>query len=548
MRFLEGVEENFRFMVLEVTKQVENTLKVIENPDPALVAKIESRDDYIDNLKSVIENKCFSRIHTGFGGDKRAIDLARAVNIITSNLERLADHAVNIVMQSQYLRDPHFIKRYDYKAFFSEITKALRLVVKALYNQDITLAFKICRAEVTLDALFKANFDVILKDLRKGESPENCITAHNIFRYLERMGDTILNIGEAIIFAAVGEKFKIHQYEALKETLGELGREVPISDGEFHSIWGTRSGCRIGKVEGARQGARTSGVLFKEGNAEKLRCETENIRRWEAIMAGLPPKVQAFHVDGDSASMLMEYLGGCTYQEVVLSGAPEIAANATFILEQTVRQLWQETRTDRTVKAGYVKQLTQRLDDVYRMHPSFRTPAMEMAGVPVAGFEALLERTAELEVLFEAPFSVFIHGDFNINNIVYNHEEQRIHYIDLHRSKDTDFVQDVSVFLISNFRMPVLDSLLRTRLDDVMKEFLSFARAFAVESGDTTFEVRLTLGLIRSFITSSRFEFNHRFAKEMFHRGVYLMRKLEAHRQSGKPWEGFVLPDDVLIY
>lgn len=548
MRFLEGVEENFRFMVLEVTKQVENTLKVLENPDPALVAKIESRDDYIDNLKSVIENKCFSRIHTGFGGDKRAIDLARAVNIITSNLERLADHAVNIVMQSQYLRDPHFIKRYDYKAFFSEITKALRLVVKALYNQDITLAFKICRAEVTLDALFKANFDIILKDLRKGESPENCITAHNIFRYLERMGDTILNIGEAIIFAAVGEKFKIHQYEALKETLGELGREVPISDGEFHSIWGTRSGCRIGKVEGARQGARTSGVLFKEGNAEKLRCETENIRRWEAIMPGLPPKVQAFHVDGDSASMLMEYLGGCTYQEVVLSGAPEIAANATFILEQTVRQLWQETRTDRTVKAGYVKQLTQRLDDVYRMHPSFRTPFMEMTGVPVAGFEAMLERTAELEALFEAPFSVFIHGDFNINNIVYNHEEQRIHYIDLHRSKDTDFVQDVSVFLISNFRMPVLDSLLRTRLDDVMKEFLSFSRAFAVESGDKTFEVRLTLGLIRSFITSSRFEFNHRFAKEMFHRGVYLMRKLDAYRQSGKPWEGFVLPDDVLIY
>lgn len=548
MRFLEGVEENFRFMVLEVTKQVENTLKVIENPDPALVAKIESRDDYIDNLKSVIENKCFSRIHTGFGGDKRAIDLARAVNIITSNLERLADHAVNIVMQSQYLRDPHFIKRYDYKAFFSEITKALRLVVKALYNQDITLAFKICRAEVTLDALFKANFDIILKDLRKGESPENCITAHNIFRYLERMGDTILNIGEAIIFAAVGEKFKIHQYEALKETLGELGREVPISDGEFHSIWGTRSGCRIGKVEGAAQGARSSGVLFKEGNADKLRCETENIRRWESIMPGLPPKVQAFHVDGDSASMLMEYLGGCTYQEVVLSGAPEIAANATFILEQTVRQLWQETRTDRTVQAGYVKQLTQRLDDVYRMHPSFRTPPMEMTGVPVAGFEALLARTAELEEGFEAPFSVFIHGDFNINNIVYNHEEQRIHYIDLHRSKDTDFVQDVSVFLISNFRMPVLDSLLRTRLDDVMKEFLSFSRAFASENNDATFEVRLALGLVRSFITSSRFEFNHRFAKEMFHRGVYLMRKLDLHRQSGKPWEGFVLPDDVLIY
>jgi phosphate uptake regulator/tRNA A-37 threonylcarbamoyl transferase component Bud32 len=548
MRLLEGVEENFRFMVLEVTKQVENTLKVLEKPDPAMVAKIESRDDYIDNLKSVIENKCFSRIHTGFGGDKRAIDLARAVNIITSNLERLADHAVNIVMQSQYLRDPHFIKRYDYKAFFTEIIKALRLVVKALYNQDVTLAFKICRAEVTLDALFKANFDIIMADLRKGESPENCITSHNIFRYLERMGDTIQNIGEAIIFAAVGEKFKIHQYEALKETLTELGQEVPISDGEFHSIWGTRSGCRIGKVEKERQGGRSSGVLFKEGNADKLRREAENIRRWEAIMPGLPPRVQAFHVDADSASMLMEYLGGCTYQEVVLTGAPEIAANATFILEQIARQLWTQTREDKPVRAEYISQLRQRLDDVFRMHPSFRTQQMELAGEHVPAFEELVEEIASLEAQFEAPFSVFIHGDFNINNIVYNHEEQRIHYIDLHRSKDSDFVQDVSVFLISNFRLPVLDSLLRSRLDRVMREFLAFAREFAAETGDTTFEVRLTLGLIRSFITSSRFEFNLRFAREMFMRGVYLMRKLMDHKQSGKPWQGFVLPENVLIY
>lgn len=28
-----------------------------------LVAKIESRDDYIDNLKSILEERCFSRIH-----------------------------------------------------------------------------------------------------------------------------------------------------------------------------------------------------------------------------------------------------------------------------------------------------------------------------------------------------------------------------------------------------------------------------------------------------------------------------------------------------
>ena len=52
----------------------------------------------------------------------------------------------------------------------------------------------------------------------------------------------------------------------------------------------------------------------------------------------------------------------------------------------------------------------------------------------------------------------------------------------------------------------------------------------------------------RSFITSSRFEFNHRFAKEMFLRGTYLMRKLVAYENSGRPWDRFALPDGVLVY
>lgn len=549
MRFLEGIEENFRFMVLEVTKQIEAAKRVLDNPDPATIIRIENRDDYIDNLKSVLENKCFSRIHTGFGGDKRTLDLARAVNIITSNLERLADHAVNVVMQVQYLRDPAFPRRYDYPAFFTEVEKALSLVVRALYHQDIALAFKICRCEVKLDALFKTNFDKILADLRKGESPENCITCHNILRYLERMGDTILNIGEAIIFAAVGEKFKIHQYQALKGSLSELGQQAPISDGEFQSIWGTRSGCRIGRVEGDdKKNIRTSGVLFKEGNAVKLSAEMANIERWEAIQPGLPPKVQAFSVDGDSASMLMEYLGGCTYQEVVLTAAPELVNNATFVLEQTVRHLWQETRRDTPFPAGFMAQLQGRLEDVFRMHPAFRTGQLELAGREVPGFEELLAELVILEKSLIAPFTVFTHGDFNINNIVYCHDEERIHYIDLHRSKDADYVQDVSVFLVSNFRLPVLDVDMRARLNWVIHSFLPIARQFAAEMGDTTFEARLALGLIRSFITSSRFEFNHRFSKDMFLRGVYLMRALLEYQRSGRSWDTFTLNDDVLDY
>ncbi len=545
MKFLEGIEENLRFMVLEVTRQVENTLACLENPDPALIAKIESRDDYIDNLKSVIENVCYSKIHGPNGAYKPAVDMARAVNIVSSNLERVADHAVNIVMQVQYLSDPDFIKRYDYLAGFHEVDKALGIIVKALLSQDIPLAFKICRAEFNLDAIFKDNFDRILIDLRKGESPENCITSHNIFRYLERMGDSILNIGEAIIFAAVGEKFKIHQYQALKDTLAQRGAEVPITKGEFQSIWGTRSGCRIGKVPD-KPGSASHGVLFKEGNARKIIQEKDNIERWEKILPGLPPRVQGFQSEGDSASMLLEYLGGCTLQQVVLSVEGEIAGNAVFLAEQTMGLLWEKTMKPGTVSAGFIRQLHARLEDVFRLHPEFDTPPRTIGDLEIWSFAELLEATAEIEKQLPAPFSVFIHGDCNINNIIYDHVGQRIHYIDLYRSKDTDYVQDVSVFLVSNYRLPIMDQTMRKRPNQVISHFLNFAREYARAHGDDTFEARLALGVIRSFVTSTRFEFNREFAKDMFLRGVYLMTRILAH--AGSPWTEFRLPDRVLYY
>ncbi len=545
MRILEGIEENFRFMVLEVSKQVSSALLVVERPDPERIKRIESRDDYIDNLKSVIENACWGRIHGSRDGNKRTLDLVRAANIININLERIADYAVNIVSQVQYLTDPNFIRRYAYRDPFVDVDKALGLVFGALTRQDVRMALRICRAEFALDDHFKTAFDAILADLRRGESPENAISSFNIFRYLERMGDALLNIGEAVIFAALGEKLKIHQYQALQDSLGQGDDGPPISPGEFHSIWGTRSGCRIGRV-GEEHGSRSKGVLFKEGNAAKLAREKENIERWERLSPGLPPGIQAFQTDGDSASMLLEFLGGCNLQQVVLTSDREIVENACFLITQTVGGLWEQTRTRQPVPADFMAQMRSRLDDVLRLHPQFAAGEKRLGTVTVPSLSELLAAAAEAETGLGAPFSVLLHGDFNLNNIVYDHTAQRIHYIDLHRSRDGDYVQDTAVFLASNFRLPVFEIQLRARLELVMRRFLEFARGFAAEQGDAAFEARLTFATARALATSARFEMNRGFAQELFHRGTYLLSRAVAH--AGRPWEELTFPDAVLVY
>lgn len=548
---LEGVKQNFRFMILEVIKQVEDTNKALRKATPELLEKIENRDDYIDNQKSVIENYCFSRIHSARSLDKRSIDMLRALNIISNNLERIGDYCVNIVGQIRHLRDPKFPERYNYDAFFKELNEALSILADALFERDISLAFRICRAEHNLDELYKSVFDRILSELKSGRNTENLVTSHLMFRYLERMGDSLLNVGEAIIFAVVGEKFKIHQYEALKDALAASGSELPASEVEFQSIWGTRSGCRIGRVQ--TDGKRSSrGAIFKEGNRKKLLLEKDNMEAWERIRPGLAPKILAFKDEEPSASLLVEYLSGCTLQDVVMFSTQDVVENAVFLLENTVREVWNATLKTETVPAGYVAQALKRLPDVFRLHPDFDRPSMDIGGLRLPTTQEMLSEAEAIEVQSAAPFSVFIHGDFNLNNVVYDNVSQAIHYIDLHRSKQFDYVQDATVFLVSNFRLPVMERDVRLRINWVVREFLRFSREFAAEHGDTTVEVRLALGLIRSLLTSTRFELNLKFARVMFQRGSYLLERLLAHKadveRGAKNWDAFRVPLDVLTF
>jgi hypothetical protein len=104
----------------------------------------------------------------------------------------------------------------------------------------------------------------------------------------------------------------------------------------------------------------------------------------------------------------------------------------------------------------------------------------------------------------------------------------------------------MSVFLVSNFRIPEFRPRRRAALNHVIDLQLAFAREFAASQNDQTFDARLSLGLVRSLISSTRFDIRRTFAEEMLRRGLYLLERL------GKVKDGryadFQLPRDVLIY
>lgn len=544
MHLPSGLDENFRFMVLEVRKQLEETLSYLAEPAAGLLGRIVGRDDYIDSMKGLIEEKSYSFL-VDQTVERGTANVMRCLNTIASNLERIADFAVNVVNQTQYLADPGFLGRYDYQPLFDEVLAGLEMVVPSLHGQDLSLALRICQREFRLDSQFQATMRQIMQDLNAGgKHTGDLVTSLFIHRYLERMGDSLLNIGEALIFVLVGERLKIHQFEALQDTLAASGLNAPLSQVEFSAFWGNRSGCKVGAVADKSDTARAHRVVFKEGARSKIVKERENIERWQQVMPGLPPRVFGCQENQGQASVLLEYLNGCTLQEVVLTSPPEVRLNASFLLTETLGSVWRATLRQQLGRADFIAQVLARLDDVFRVHPRFKGAAVQIGDMTVPSLGMHLRRLQEVEHSLTVPFTVFIHGDFNLNNIIYDHKEQRLHYLDLHRSADSDYVQDVSVFIASCFRMPVFQPEARRRLAALARDLLDYARSFAMQQGDQTFEARLALGLIRSLITSTRFELNERFASHLLMGALYLMQRLGGH--ASLSWPEFKLPGHLL--
>ncbi len=547
MEFVKAVEENFRLMVLEVTKQLEDTLKLLGAYSKQLAEKVRNRDDYIDSMKNIVENKNFSSVAGREKVDKKTLHNMWAVNTIVHNLEHVADLAVNIADQAGYFSEADYIKKYDYPEYFKKILDAVSLVPKALFSGSINQALKICSVEYEVDAMYAQDLKHIIEEMRFSREAGNMVTSIFILQCAERMGDSILNMGEAIISLVMGERMKIRQFQALENTLSTAEEKQRISEFSLESVGDTRSGSTIRKVfEPGGDQSSSKWVVFKEGLTSKLAKEKENMEAWEKIEQGLPPGIFGYQANGRTASIILEYLSGRNMKDVVINEKSANVKEAMGLVKSTLERVWTRTLKRQQTKAMYMEQLASRIGDVYRVHPDFLHSESRIGGLEVPSFEEMLKTAVQIEKKLEAPFSTFIHGDFNIDNIIYNAAEKRINFIDLHRSSNNDYVQDVSVFIVSNFRMPFFEPTVRKKLNWVINDFYDFAAEFARKNGDATFDARLAFGLIRSFLTSTRFEFNGEFAKIMYLRSVYLTEKIIAH--GAGPWDEFYVQKDIFTY
>lgn len=526
MRPPKGITDNLRFLCVEIDGQLGYLQSFVAEPSAALARRIQDRGGYADNLKVAIHNSSLE--HIASSKDDAADTLVlRSIESVATHLDRIAELCRECVKQVEGMTRPGRLDADVYKPMLARVRQGAELVEPAVLEHDTTRALKIGQIAGKLERDFRAVMGHYTDALKKQKHTEDLVPGLLVGHSIAQMGDALLTIGESIVSANLGQRVNMERYHSLRESVAQLDQSN-VSDLQIEPISETRSGAAISGISAAGGGDGGYVAVFKDGQKRKLKKERQRVKGWHEIYPGLAPKILDYRKRGQSASLLIEHLPGLTMERILLHEHPSLIEEALDHLGSTLRSVWQETRTETPICADFMGQLRSRLRDVYKIHPEFQQGGRQICGLEVASFEQVIRSAQSAEADLPAPFSVYIHGDFNLDNIIYDPVEQRINFIDLHRSRYMDYVQDVSVFMVSNYRLQILDTAQRRRIMSLATDFYRFARKFAADVDDSGFHYRLALGLARSFATSTRFILDKSLARRMFLRARFLIEQVVA--------------------
>jgi len=526
MSVSKNIRNNMHFLIAEVGSQVSNLQTYLDTPSRSVARRILDRSGYAYNLMLRIHDSCHNQIKTaGSGTDAASL---RAIESIATDLERITGLCRESIQQLDQLQNRRCPGAGTCKLMLGKITRGLDRIEYAIRRNDTALGLKIGRIKPRLDKAGKKLVKKYTAGLKRKKHTEDLVAGLFLVHGIEQMGDAMLNISEAIISANLGQPINIDRYNSMRASMEQLDTVSDSSGLVAKTIAQTRSGSGISGISDTGQEDAGYIAIYKDGKKRKLREERRGLASWQEIFPGLVPRILSYRKGGQSASLLIEHLAGLTFEQVLLHEPTRLLRETQKQLNRTLGKVWRETRTNTPVSAAYMRQLSKRLEAVYTIHPEFRQHDSRICGHFVPSFGSLLKQVNKLEAGIRAPFSVYIHGDFNVDNIIYDPLDKKINFIDLHRSRYMDYVQDVSVFMVSNYRLQVFDAPLRRRILMLSREFYRFAADFARKSGDKTFELRLALGLARSFATSTRFILDKSLARAMFLRARYLLELLLA--------------------
>jgi phosphate transport system protein len=203
---LEGLEAKLLQMGQLVQSQLTRALEALANGDLNLADEVMVRDDALDRAYVEVEQEILRTLalQAPVAKDLR---LVAAVLHVNSHLERMGDLCVNMAkfvrITLEYPPVP------EIQATLAEMgahaQKLIAAAMTAFARRDVALAETLPRLDEPLDRLNQQIFRQIERAAGDDRALEWASRMILVARYLERLGDHSVDIGEQVSFVVTGE-------------------------------------------------------------------------------------------------------------------------------------------------------------------------------------------------------------------------------------------------------------------------------------------------------------------------------------------------------
>ncbi|WP_160719357.1 phosphate signaling complex protein PhoU [Bacillus sp. USDA818B3_A] len=202
-------------MLVDMARKSESAIKesinTLINQDIEKANQIIKNDSIIDDLEHEINNKAIILIakESPVAGDLRKIIVALK---ISSEVERIADNAVNIAKATLHIgQEKHIKKIVDIPKMMDLALDMLDDSLNAFLTEDVELARKCAEKDDNVDQMYGTLIKELMGYIEKYPSQMNQITQLAfVCRYIERLADHSTNIAEHVIYLVTGQRYDLN--------------------------------------------------------------------------------------------------------------------------------------------------------------------------------------------------------------------------------------------------------------------------------------------------------------------------------------------------
>ena len=204
----EGIKkENMR--MLDMAKEnVHQAFSVFAKRDDRMYDELETREGYVDFLNKEISKYITSVV--SHENTKAGTKVLNCLFTITSNIERISDHAINIAEYSNMIREKQIVFSKFAQAEIMEMQKVCDQMFDVLLNKHedvIEWHEHIAAMEQKIDDLTENYRNNMYNRIQSGIcSDEGSILFSEMLTDFERIGDHALNISNQMLKIAMAEK------------------------------------------------------------------------------------------------------------------------------------------------------------------------------------------------------------------------------------------------------------------------------------------------------------------------------------------------------